>query len=129
MHVLQVAPLGEPLAPLEQPLVVPRVRVDVVEGCEQVAPDELDLALDVALLVARPRVAEAVVEPVVGREGLEGLDGAHDAADAPAHPGGIVEHDTRRTPLPRARTPASGLGRRTRSSPVGTPGRSPLILF
>lgn len=51
MHVLQVAPLGEPLAPLEQPLVVPRVRVDVVEGYEQVAPDELDLALDVALLV------------------------------------------------------------------------------
>ena len=46
-------------------------------------------------LVTGVRVAEAVGEPVVGRERREGLGGAHASADAPAHAGGVVEHDAR----------------------------------
>lgn len=62
-------------------------------GDEQVGAQIAHLGFDVALLVARHRVAESEAEAVVGGAGGEQLGGTHLVADAPAHAGGVVEHD------------------------------------
>lgn len=52
---------------MEMP-VEPRHVVEGRDGYEQVAPVGPDNVLDVALLVARPRVGEAVVEKLLTRK-------------------------------------------------------------
>lgn len=75
------------------------VRFDVGDdrdGDEQAVPDEAHLPLDVALLVARIRVAEREGESVVGREGAEHVGGVERVGGLAADAGGVVEHEAQR---------------------------------
>ena len=87
--------LGKAHAAVEQVAVVYVGAADAGNGHEQVAADEADLVLHVALLVARVRVAEGVVEPVMGGESREHLGGPYGRAGLPADAGGVVEHYAR----------------------------------
>ena len=88
-------PLGKAHAAVERVAVVYVGAADAGNGHEQVAADEADLVLHVALLVARVRVAERVVEPVMGGESREHLGGPYGRAGLPADAGGVVEHYAR----------------------------------
>lgn len=87
--------VGQPHAPVEERPVVALGAADGRDGHEQVAPDHANLVLDAALLVARVRVAEREVEPVMRGARLEEPRRAHPAAHAAAHAGGVVEHYAR----------------------------------
>ena len=85
--------IGQRDAPGHQvPVVRTQVR-DVRHRHEEIAPDEADLVLDVALLVAAAGVAKREVEPVVRRERSEQLRRPEPVRHLPADAGRVVEHD------------------------------------
>lgn len=83
---------------LGKPSVVVLEVVHPGHGHEEVPPGVADLALDVSLLLAGARVAEAGREAVVQPEPAEEV-GLHDhVAPPPPGLGGVVEHDDGGTP-------------------------------
>lgn len=88
--------VGQRDAPGHQaPVVRAQVR-DARRRHEEVAPDEADLVLDVALLMSAVGVAKREVEPVVRRERGEQPRRPEPVRHLPADAGHVVEHDARR---------------------------------
>ena len=83
-------------APFKQPDVKRRHAPHARHRHEQLAAHRADPGLHAALLVARVRVAEHVLEPVMRLERLEQARQPHPLEHPAPHARGVIEHDPRR---------------------------------
>lgn len=83
-------------APFKQPDIKRRHAPHARHRHEQLAAHRADPGLHAALLVARVRVAEHVLEPVMRLERLEQARQPHPLEHPAPHARGVIEHDPRR---------------------------------